>query len=230
MRINDYVFKYRSLLFISIFIIGFGAFPGPSMTTNLFILWHLTITQLKIFVTACSLAGIAGFFIRIWGAGYLGPSIVHSREMHSESLITSGPYAHMRNPLYFGALLMIVGFLPVLTLYGFVFIIAALGVLIYALIREEEIAMLAVHGKEYLKYKSMTHAIIPKFRKAEVSGLGVSNIKFSITNGFKSEILYVFVFSTLIGGILFSSLAFEISFYSLLVTGVILFLVFNGTR
>lgn len=180
---NNYIFKYRLLLFPAIFIIGFGAFSGPSLTTYLFILYRLPIIQLKEFVIACSLVGIAGFFIRVWGSGYLGASIVHAQEIHSEALITSGPYAYMRNPLYFGIMLMIVGFLPVLTPYGFVFIITTSWALIYLLIRNEETAMISAHGRAYLEHRSMTHAIIPKLRK-----ISSNREKFNFKEGLKSEI------------------------------------------
>lgn len=219
---NNYAFKYRSLLFIAIFIIGFGAFPGLSLTNYLFVLYRLPVIQLKEFVIACSLVGIAGFFIRVWGSGYLGASIVHAKEIHSEELITSGPYAYMRNPLYFGTMLMMVGFLPVLTLYGFAFIIIAMGTLICLLIRGEEKAMLSAHGREYLEYRSRTHAMIPKLRKID----GYS-AKFNLKRGLKSEILYIFAFSPLIGGIFFSSMIFEAALYSLLVIGLILFMIFR---
>jgi len=219
---NNYAFKYRSLLFTAIFIIGFGAFPGLSLTNYLFVLYRLPVIQLKEFVIACSLVGIAGFFIRVWGSGYLGASIVHAKEIHSEELITSGPYAYMRNPLYFGTILMMVGFLPVLTLYGFAFIIIAMGTLICLLIRGEEKAMLSTHGREYLEYRSRTHAMIPKLRKFD----GYS-AKFNLKRGLKSEILYIFAFSPLIGGIFFSSMIFYVAFYSLLIIGLILFMIFR---
>ncbi len=222
MNISNHVFKYRLLLFPAIFIIGFAVFPGPSVTAYLFALYRLPIIQLKEFVVACSLVGIAGFFIRVWGSGYLGASVVHGKEIHSESFVTSGPYAYMRNPLYFGIILMIVGFLPVLTPYGFVFIITASGALIYLLIRSEETAMITAHGRAYLEYRSMTHAMMPKLRK-----INSNREKFNFKEGLKSEILYIFVFSTLIGGIFFSSLLFDITFYSLLAIGLILFMVFR---
>ncbi len=215
--IGEYAFKYRSILFVVIFIIGWAVFPGPSVTGYLFVLYHLSIVQLKAFVIALSLVGIAGFFIRIWGSGYIGASIVQSSQLHGEALITSGPYAYMRDPLYFGSLLIVIGFLPVLPPWGFVFIIVAMGALIYLLIRAEEGLLSSTHKEEFLKYKSTVHALIPTPRK-----ISRSSAKFELGEGLRSEVLYIFIFSPLIGGLFLPSTVFASTFYTLLITGIIL--------
>ena len=42
---------------------------------------------------------VAGIAVRVWAAGYIV----------GEQLATTGPYAHMRNPLYLGSLLITLG-------------------------------------------------------------------------------------------------------------------------
>lgn len=226
MDIYKNVFKYRSALFIAIYVMGFVIFRGPSLTAYLFALFHPSLIQIKIFVVACSIIGVMGFLLRVWGSSYLGSSIVHSRLIHGKSLITCGPYAHVRHPLYLGSLLMIIGFLPILPLSGFAFIVVAIGVLIYLLIVAEERIITSSHGEEYSKYRSAVRAIIPRFRGVTCN----SAIKFDLKKGLESEILYIFILSPLIGGIFLSSIAFLVSFFSLLMIGLALFVVLRDGR
>ena len=44
---------------------------------------------------------LAGLIVRGWAAGHI---------VKNERLATSGPYAHTRNPLYFGSFLIAAGF------------------------------------------------------------------------------------------------------------------------
>ena len=44
---------------------------------------------------------VAGELVRVWGCGHL---------RKNQDVISSGPYAHVRNPLYLGTLLILVGF------------------------------------------------------------------------------------------------------------------------
>ena len=226
MDIYKYVFRYRSVLFIAIYVVGFVISQGPSLTAYLFALFHLSLMQVRIFVVACSIIGVMGFLLRVWGSGYLGSPIVHSRLIHGESLITCGPYAHVRHPLYLGSLLMIIGFLPVLPLFGFIFIVVAVGGLVYLLIAAEERVIMSGHEEEYLKYRSAVRAIIPRFRGLTCN----SAIKFNLRKGLESEILYIFILSPLIGGVFLSSIAFLVSFFSLLMIGLVLFLILRSSR
>lgn len=228
MDVYKHVFRYRLVLFIAIYVMGFAVSRGPSLAAYLLALFHLSLMQIKIFVMACSIIGIMGFLLRIWGgSGYLGSSIVHSRLIHDESLITCGPYAHVRHPLYLGSLLMIIGFLPILSLFGLIFIVAALGVLIYLLIVAEERILILSHGEEYLKYRSAVHAIIPRFRGITCN----SAIRFDLRKGgLESEVLYIFILSPLIGGVFLSSMVFYVSFFSLLMMGLALFIILRGSR
>ena len=50
----------------------------------------------------------AGEMLRLWGLRHIGPS-TRTREVSAEKLVTSGPYAHCRNPLYLANLLKVTG-------------------------------------------------------------------------------------------------------------------------
>lgn len=52
-------------------------------------------------LVAGSAVAVFGLLIRAWASGHL---------RKNQELATSGPYAHTRNPLYFGSLILVVGF------------------------------------------------------------------------------------------------------------------------
>jgi protein-S-isoprenylcysteine O-methyltransferase Ste14 len=86
----------------------------------------------------------AGILIRAWASGYL---------YKHERLATAGPYAHTRNPLYFGSTLIAAGF----ALCSASWILAAL-VLVYFLVfyltvmRTEELELRALYGAAFEDY------------------------------------------------------------------------------
>jgi protein-S-isoprenylcysteine O-methyltransferase Ste14 len=71
----------------------------PSFVLGLAVLW-LSRPTLASFAVGAILI-ILGAALRSWGAGYL---------VKNESLTVTGPYAHMRHPLYAGTLLVGAGF------------------------------------------------------------------------------------------------------------------------
>ncbi|HEX8160262.1 MAG TPA: isoprenylcysteine carboxylmethyltransferase family protein [Pyrinomonadaceae bacterium] len=102
---------------------------------------------------------LAGLAVRAWSSGHI---------RKNDALAVSGPYAHTRNPLYFGSLLIGVGFtvaasgrwwlLPVL---GGVF--AALFFGIYLTVMRVEAATLArLFGEDYERYARNVPLLVPR--------------------------------------------------------------------
>lgn len=48
---------------------------------------------------------VAAQIFRTWAAGFVGTT-ARGRETHAEVLLTAGPYAHVRNPMYLGNLVI----------------------------------------------------------------------------------------------------------------------------
>ena len=64
---------------------------------------------------------IVGLLIRGWAAGHI---------VKNEQLATTGPYAHTRNPLYFGSFLLAAGF-ALAAHWSLLLVVIALFVLVY---------------------------------------------------------------------------------------------------
>ncbi len=64
----------------------------------------------------------AGELLRIWGLMHIGPT-TRTREICADRLVTSGPYSHCRNPLYFANFLKILGFMIIAGNPGYAFFV-----------------------------------------------------------------------------------------------------------
>ncbi len=83
-------------------------------------------TPLTLIVGA--VVALAGVLFRAWAAGHI---------VKNHELATSGPYAHTRNPLYFGSFLIAAGF-AIAAHWGFLLPVVAFFVFIYAPVIERE--------------------------------------------------------------------------------------------
>ena len=71
---------------------------------------------------------LAGVLVRAWASGHISKN---------ERLATGGPYAHTRNPLYFGSFLIAAGF-AIAAHWGLLLLVVAFFVLIYVPTMERE--------------------------------------------------------------------------------------------
>ncbi|MBF0486461.1 MAG: isoprenylcysteine carboxylmethyltransferase family protein [Candidatus Omnitrophica bacterium] len=97
----------------------------------------------------------SGMLIRLWSNCYA---------IKMGKLTTSGPYAHVRNPLYVGTILMVLGIVVMLK----VFIVGSLALVAMAFayrrtIIQEEKMLSDKFGKAFEDYKSKVPAMIPSF-------------------------------------------------------------------
>jgi protein-S-isoprenylcysteine O-methyltransferase Ste14 len=100
----------------------------------------------------------AGEAIRLWASGHIEKT---------RSLATGGPYAHTRNPLYFGSLLMAAG-----VAVGTAAPWAALAVAVYfaafypSVIREEAAFLRSRFGEAYAAWAEAVPLFLPRLRPA----------------------------------------------------------------
>ncbi len=134
---RNYLFTYRSYTPIP-FLILMLLFSAPTS-------YSLAIG----FATA-----VLGELVRFWGVSYAGSETRTTGAVGGTQLVTSGPYAHVRNPLYVGNILMYLGIgimsnalMPYLQLIALAYFIFQYGAIIH--IEEEYLARTFSDWKDY---------------------------------------------------------------------------------
>ena len=96
---------------------------------------------------------LIGVIVRGWASGHISKN---------ERLATSGPYAHTRNPLYFGSFLIAAGF-AVAAHWALLLVVVAFFVLIYAPTMQRERANISGRfPAEYELYAANVPAFVPR--------------------------------------------------------------------
>ncbi|MDQ7827152.1 MAG: isoprenylcysteine carboxylmethyltransferase family protein [Candidatus Eremiobacteraeota bacterium] len=123
-------------------------------------------------------AGIAvallGEALRIWGVGYAGKT-TRGEEVKAPCLVTAGPFAHVRNPLYLGNAITGLGFTVMACGAAPPFVVALLMILfllfyvtVYGtIIPLEEEFLRETFGDPYSEYCSHVPRIVPRLSPYE---------------------------------------------------------------
>ena len=112
----------------------------------------------------------AGEALRLWGVAAAGPE-TRRRTRSVSSLVTHGPFAFARNPIYTGNFLLWLGFAIASRTAWFVAAAAALFTIEYGLIvRFEERVLGAAFGEQYEHYVARTPRWLPRWPATRVAG------------------------------------------------------------
>jgi protein-S-isoprenylcysteine O-methyltransferase Ste14 len=136
---------------------------------------------------------LVGVFVRAWASGHISKN---------ERLATTGPYAHTRNPLYFGSFLIAAGF-AIAAHWALLLLVVAFFVLIYAPTMQREMTNIAGRFPEaYGAYVANVPAFVPrptpwKATHAEDDG-GFSFDLYMKHGEWKAALTYVIVIGWLI--------------------------------
>ncbi len=111
-----------------------------------------------------------GEAVRLWANGYVGDRKVNRTDASHEGrkigkLVTTGPYAFVRHPLYFGSFLIGLGFMIIV---GRPWLLLGAVPLLWAYhrkIRQEEAVLAHEAGREHVEYVRRVPAIIPTLRR-----------------------------------------------------------------
>lgn len=104
---------------------------------------------------------VIGIGIAVWARVYLGRNwSSHPNYKAEHELVTGGPYAHVRHPIYTGVLLALVGSACIGYLYTLI-ICVVVAVMFLARIPREERIMLTLFPDQYPAYRKRTKKLIP---------------------------------------------------------------------
>ncbi|MGE5859009.1 MAG: methyltransferase family protein [Ignavibacteria bacterium] len=131
---------------------------------------------------------VSGELLRLWGVSWAGSETRTTGEVGGSFLIVSGPFAHVRNPLYLGNILIYTG-LGVMSFAVFPFLQIA-GLLFFyfqyrMIIKEEEKYLQSTFGAVFEDYKRN----VPRFilRISPYKPESVEQPVFKIKAGLRSE-------------------------------------------
>lgn len=138
------------------------------------------------------LAGIfvvlTGEAIRVWSVGYAGSETRTTSGVGGSNLVTQGPYALIRNPLYWGNIMIYSGvgimsnaLFPYLLIVAFVYFVFQY----YLIIINEEEYLRQTYKEEFDAYCKHVNRFLPYPKK--LPDHIKSNLVFDLKEGFKSE-------------------------------------------
>lgn len=183
MRGTNFEFRHRFGFIVAIFFLAFGSFYiepvnavawlegilGRRGTPFAFGFCCQTAAAHAIFALGALLVGAAAW-VRTWGTAYLNNDVVRDNVVRADFVVADGPYRYVRNPLYFGSMLMAVGLAPMAPPIGSVFLIAGIGLLFLRLIGREELFLAEKQGGAYRAYCAKVPRLWPALRPRLPSG------------------------------------------------------------
>ena len=103
---------------------------------------------------------LAGVLVRAWAAGHI---------MKNDKLATTGPYAHTRNPLYFGSFLIACGF-AIAAHWALLIFVFVFWLLIYGpTIARERTKIMAMFPDSYPEFERQVPPFFPRFFRSHSS-------------------------------------------------------------
>jgi protein-S-isoprenylcysteine O-methyltransferase Ste14 len=189
-RASDWEFKNRAAIFGSIFGVSFFLFSVDHVNCTSWLAGKLgpatgtkedLIERILFAIAAMLLAAAA--LVRTWASGYLRSEVVYASEIKTATLVADGPYRHVRNPLYFGNVLMALGMGAMASRFGFIVLQVLMLLFCYRLIFREEAEWRAVQGEQYDAFKNA----VPRLCPALTPRIPAAGGKASWAAGFKAE-------------------------------------------
>ncbi len=112
-------------------------------------------------MAASLLLVLPGLWLRGYASGYV---------RKDAELATTGPYAHTRNPLYLGSMLIAFGFAAAAARWEVLVVLAALFAAIYIPTIQSEEAYLRAHFAEFEGYARAVPRLLPRLTRAAPVG------------------------------------------------------------
>jgi protein-S-isoprenylcysteine O-methyltransferase Ste14 len=182
MKAASLAFRFRVLIFIFLYVLGFWApwerLSGSGNST----VWlaastlaaragWLGLANATVTVTLIALASLtAGAMLRVWGTAYLGSTTMRGAAMQGATIVAAGPYRYLRNPLYLGSWLVALGTSVLMPPTGALFFLVTFTAFSLSLIRGEETFLTATAGAAYRQYCFEVPRLLPRFTVIAAGG------------------------------------------------------------
>ena len=159
-QIGNFFFKYRNWLFIVLYLLIFV--PSPALFGESYFganyYWYPIVLGL--------LVTIAGQLIR---GGTIGLAYIvrggKDKKVYADGLVTEGVFSHVRNPLYVGNILMLLGVGILANSLIYVAIVIPVFLFIYqCIVLAEEHFLRGKFGKAFDDYTRNVNRWFPKFK------------------------------------------------------------------
>ncbi len=193
MKASAIEYRFRLILSTVIVLLGFWApwiewlHLGTRSTTWLWLGFQLggfgvpATTAIEIVTIATILIAAKAAFLRVWGSAYLGPATVWSSTMQAADapqtsrLIADGPYRYVRNPLYWGSLLMNLAIATLMPPTGALVSFLLMTAFVFRLILAEEDFLAKQFGDQYAAYRQAVPRLFPNLlpgRRQQIHSVG----------------------------------------------------------
>ncbi len=112
---------------------------------------------------------LAGVGLRVWAQMHL-----HYRLHIHKKLTTTGPYAHVRNPIYIANTAMLIGLTVISELLWFLPVMLAWCAVVYTfVVRREEAHLLEKYGRPYADFLASTPRWLPRLHGRDTGPIRV---------------------------------------------------------
>jgi protein-S-isoprenylcysteine O-methyltransferase Ste14 len=127
---------------------------------------------------------LIGQLLRIWSLMHIGPT-TRTRAICADRLVSSGPYACCRNPLYLANIFKIAGFCFIACSFKFALLVAVFYLLEFSsIISFEEDFLAKKFPEEFEKYKKAVPSVLPRLR---IKGPNEKSAEFTFLQACRSE-------------------------------------------
>jgi protein-S-isoprenylcysteine O-methyltransferase Ste14 len=157
-NLGNFFFRYRNAIGPAVFLVamavGTPTYPFGRPDMNL------------IFDIAGIVTALLGQALRIITIGYeYIERGGRNRQVYASTLVQGGVFAHCRNPLYVGNILLAVGISMVVHSLVFYLTVLPLVALVYiSIVSAEEAFLLSKFGNEYIQYCGRVNRWIPRWK------------------------------------------------------------------
>ena len=169
MQATLFEFRNRWWIFFALFSVAFFLYAfdhvnfGIALTDWVAKLRGVTATDNSYRITfGCGALLLAlAALVRTWGTSYLQADVMRDIAVHTEKLVSDGPYRYVRNPLYLGNILMAAGVGVMASRVGFVVLLVGMIIFVLRLLLREEAELLRDQGESYRRYYEAVPRLLP---------------------------------------------------------------------